>query len=293
MIARVLREPLVHFGLLAVLIFAWFYATADENAFADRDGQILIDEDSVGLIAAGYRRQWGRMPTQEELEQLVEKSVTDEILVREARALNLDLGDAVIRNRLIMKMQFFADSAVQGMEPDDAVLQAHMDSKPEEFSLPGLLAFEQVYLGQHIPEDDGAAVLAQLRAGADPKTLSVSSMLPAALPNGPAPSVDRTFGSGFAEAVAAQEMDQWAGPVQSGFGWHMVRLTSATPGRAMELPEARGKVLFDWRRDMAEKINEQQLEFMRSQYDVQLPEMITVPSQAKAPAAAPESAEEG
>ncbi len=287
MFARVVREPLFHFAGLAVIIFAWFYTVAGDSVLAERDDVIVINEFKVGQITAAFQAQWGRAPSPDELGALVDKAVEDEILVREALALNLDQGDAVIRNRLIQKMNFFTDSVTQAMQPDEAELQAHMDAKIEQFSVPANLALEQVYLGQHAPEDGGAAALADLKAGVSPKQVGVPSMLPTVMPMSPVPGIDRNFGSGFADAVSGNALNAWSAPVQSAFGWHLVRVTGKEAGRRLELAEVRDKVLFDWQRDKAEEIRLAQIGLLRERYEIRTPEPLAVPGQPVAAETAP------
>ena len=54
----------------------------------------------------------------------MEAQLREEILVREAIALGLDQGDAIIRNRLAQKMTFLTTSVAQSMLPEDEILIA-------------------------------------------------------------------------------------------------------------------------------------------------------------------------
>ena len=45
------------------------------------------------------------------------------------------------------------------------------------------------------------------------------------------------FGSAFSAAVDKLPPGFWQGPVQSGLGWHLVFVTSVTPGRAPSYEE--------------------------------------------------------
>ena len=41
----------------------------------------------------------------------------------------------------------------------------------------------------------------------------------------------KDFGSQFAQAVFKLKPGSWQGPVESGYGWHLVFVDSFTPGR--------------------------------------------------------------
>ena len=67
-----------------------------------------------------WTRQWRRPPTGEELTRLVTDHLREEVLAREAMALELDVGDTVIRRRLAQKMAFLLDDTIQVAEPPEA-----------------------------------------------------------------------------------------------------------------------------------------------------------------------------
>jgi parvulin-like peptidyl-prolyl isomerase len=58
----------------------------------------------------------------------------------------------------------------------------------------------------------------------------------------PLPEVDRAFGAAFAEQVGQLAPGQWAGPVESSFGLHLVLVRERTEGRRPDLAEVRAAV---------------------------------------------------
>ena len=57
-----------------------------------------------------------------------------------------------------------------------------------------------------------------------------------------APDVERLFGQGFAADIAELPIGRWSGPVESGYGLHLVLVHELTPARLPELDEIRGVV---------------------------------------------------
>ena len=89
-IGRILREPLFHFFLLGLGVFA-IYDTGAPNGQNGGDGaQIVIDRQDVDRLVQQFEATWRRPPTQEELSALVEAQLREEILVREAIAHAID-----------------------------------------------------------------------------------------------------------------------------------------------------------------------------------------------------------
>jgi parvulin-like peptidyl-prolyl isomerase len=54
--------------------------------------------------------------------------------------------------------------------------------------------------------------------------------------------VARNFGEEFAAAVVALEPGRWAGPIRSGFGLHLVRVSERIAGAAPHLADVRPAV---------------------------------------------------
>lgn len=268
---RILREPILHFALLAIGLFFYFQAVAQPEP-GDLDEDVIeITTAEVAQLVEQYKQSWNRPPTRQELDGLIEARIREEVLVREALELGLDRGDGVIRNRLRQKMQFLTDSAAQALTPEPSVLQAHLEANADRFEQPGRLGFEQVLLGANPSEAEVSQALAALQAGADPLTLGVASMLPAQVPPSAPVQIDGGFGRGFAEALSDLPLNQWAGPVRSGFGPHLIRMTGQQPPRLPDLAEVEDKVLFDWRREQANALSQAQFQALLTAYEIATP----------------------
>ena len=167
MLRRLLREPLVHFAALALLIFA-AYAVVATPAQQAPAGSIVVSAGKIEQMAAIFARTFQRPPSPEELKGLIDDYVTEEIYVREALALGLDTDDTVIRRRLRQKMEFMTSADVDALTPTDADLQTYLDANPDTFSEAPQVGFQQVYLNpdrhHETMDQDAAALLEALRA---------------------------------------------------------------------------------------------------------------------------------
>ena len=277
MIKRILTEPLFHFALLGAAIFVAFRVMNGPAAPTQAEAaRIVVDESDIAQLVAQYREVWRRPPTEAELAALVDRQIDQAVMVREARALGLDRDDPVIENRLQQKMTFLAASLAQSMDPGDEVLAAHMAENAERFTAEARISFEQVFLGPAPDETTVQRNLAALEAGDDPNTLGERSLLPPAVSDQGRTAVDGTLGTGVFDTLAALPTDSWTGPVETGYGQHLVRVTAFTADRPLTLDEARDKVLFDWRRASAETLTEAQLADLRSRYEIAAPDAETL-----------------
>ena len=241
MISRIvplLREPLVHFLIAGALVFAVFGGTVDP---ADRS--ITVTESQIRGLAEQWEATWQRQPTPAEVDGLIRDYIKDEVYYREAIRLGLDTDDIVMRRRMRSKMEFLVAAQSENEAPSDVTLQAWLDGHKSKYAASKAVSFDQVFVG----EGDAARISAQLKTGMNPATLGAPLSVPAALQDNHVEDIDRQFGEGFANRIAQQPLGQWEGPVESGFGAHIVRVRKVSAGSAPSLSKIRQKVENDWR----------------------------------------------
>ncbi len=248
---RVLREPLLHFLLLGTAIFAAYgFLSKSSN---DEPGKIVISAGQVAAIAENFTRTWRRPPTREEMDGLIRDRVQEEVYCREAMALGLDKDDSIIRRRLRQKLEFVTDDVAALADPTDNELNAYLKAHAETFRVQRQFTFSQVYLnperhGENLVQDT-ADLLAQLQqAGekADISELGDSFLLEHKFESLPAGEVAKQFGEKFAAKLTQLPSSQWVGPIESGYGVHLVWISERTEGRVPELAEVREAVRRDW-----------------------------------------------
>jgi peptidyl-prolyl cis-trans isomerase C len=106
---RWLREPLLHFLVAGLALFAIYRTLNPIPEQPDEGKRIVITEDDLRQVQVAWRAQWQRFPTPDEMRGLVDSKIREEILYREAMALGLEKGDTIVKRRLAQKMEFLAD----------------------------------------------------------------------------------------------------------------------------------------------------------------------------------------
>lgn len=263
MIRRLLREPLAHFLVLALAIFA-LYGAVNRND-EPRADEIVVTGAKIEQLAGLFAKTRQRPPTTSEVKGLIDDHVKEEILYREALALGLDKDDTVIRRRLRLKMEFLSQAQAEAATPSEAELEDFLKGNPDQFRIEPMLAFRQIFLsperrGEAV-EQDVASVLEVLRAkpDIDPSTLGDPTTLPTELPLTRKASIGQIFGETFAEAVVTSPSGTWAGPFKSSFGLHVVRVDESRPGRQAILAEVRDSVAQAWTNERRRQAEEAQL----------------------------------
>ncbi len=241
-----------HFLLLGAGLFI-AYGWMTKPGSHREPGKFVVTEGHVEHLAAGFARTWQRPPTHEELKGLVDDWVREEIATREAIALGLDKDDTVIRRRLRQKLEFVSEDIAAQTEPTDADLNAYLQAHPDSFHVEPRFTFNQVYLnpakhGDNLARDT-AQLLAQLQqAGGktDGAALGDSFLLEHAFQSMPAGEIAKQFGEEFAATLRGVKPGQWQGPIESGYGVHLVLVSERTEGRQPELADVRDTVRREW-----------------------------------------------
>ena len=280
------REPLVHFLIIGAGLFLAFDLTNDERT--DAPNRILVDASQVEQLAAQFKRTWLRAPTDKELAGLIESHVRDEVYYREALAMGLDRNDPQVRRRMRLKLEFLLEDLTAEAPPGDEVLRAYLQQHPDRFRIEPQLSFQQVYLNLHRPQEPAADVermLADLRAGAAPETLGDPTMLANDYPAMFQREIARTFGEAFAQEVVALEPGAWTGPLYSGLGAHLVRVTERREGHLPDLAKVRAAVEREYLAQRRRELKDLAYRKLRDGYEVII-EPATSPVDAAGAAAA-------
>ena len=81
----------------------------------------------------------------------------------------------------------------------------------------------------------------------------------------------KEFGAPFALAVAKLPPGSWQGPIESGFGWHLVFVDTVVPGRVPAFEEVEADVRAAWLREQKALAWAKSYKTMRDSYTVLLP----------------------
>jgi hypothetical protein len=264
-----LKEPLLHFLVLGGLLFAAHAAIAPSEDKASSASAVRITEADADWLKEMWTRQWRRPPTGEELTRLVVDHLREEVLAREAKALELDVGDTVIRRRLAQKMAFLLDDTIQVAEPPEAELRTMYEKQPDLVRSLPRVSFTQVFFRSENGADRARATLAALTGGsAMPEEQGDSILLGDSFADQDEQALENLFGHTFAGAVFALPLGRWAGPVESSYGLHLVKVTAVSPPEARPLAEVRGKLAEEWRRQRQEATQDQLLKGLIQKYRV-------------------------
>ncbi|WP_088360705.1 MULTISPECIES: peptidylprolyl isomerase [Rhodomicrobium] len=286
--SSLLREPLLHFAVLGLLIFA---VDAYLRWQADERHVIRLDAGVEKSLVSLFREGQGREPTEAEVSMLVHRWLQNEVYYREALTMGLDKGDEMIHSRLILKMREVVLNNIVVSPPSEEELRAWFEANRSRYEVPERYDFSQALVAgdagareaaeKALPASDGEPVAApyadQLRSYGERSRENIADM----------------FGESFAVALLAERAPQWRA-VQSPLGWHVVRLDAVHPAVPATYETIKANVRADWEGMQKTAAAFEAIREMRKRYTVTGPGMkyleiqpAEVPNPADALEAAP------
>jgi len=247
------RDPLLQYLLVGLVLAAGYlfvHGVGDQN---DDTQRIDVGAAEIQWLHRNWESRWQRPPTESELRGLVNNYVREEVYYRTGVAMGLDRGDDVIRRRVQQKIEMMTEDVAALVQPTEAELQAFLVEHAADYAIPEQRAFTHIYFNLDQRGREGytaaEALLADLQARpgdvSDAAQLGDRFLLGYRFDLVTPHAVRREFGADFATAMFALDPGGWTGPIESGFGLHLVRIDAVEPGRASTLDEVRAAVQRD------------------------------------------------
>jgi hypothetical protein len=281
-VLKLIGDPLSHFIVFGALLSLGFFWLESPNELASDNKLIQVDQETL-LTFLQYRSKAFDRETfeaaltsmsAEERQTLIDDYVRSEVLLREAEAIGLSRDDAVIRQRLIQRMEF----AMQGLVAErqtysEQDLTHYFEENRAFYRTEPALTFTHVFTRD---EAQSGALLSALQAGdvSPAASLEYGERFPYFTNY-----VDRTedfitshFGQEMTAALFTLPVGDatWHGPLRSSLGFHMVQVTRSDPARLPELEEIRDRVITDMQRAGLDESLDSAVKALISSYDVQV-----------------------
>ena len=276
---RWMREPLAQFLIIGVALFLINGALNHGASQPGSSYQIALTIDDLRQLQSTFAAQWQRAPSPEEMRSLVENRVRQEVLYREALMLDLDKDDIIVKRRLAQKMQFLAEDVAAARQPTTEELKPWYEKNSDRFALPGRFSFRHLYFspdrrGQRAHEDATKALTKIGGEAEDSKAAAALAdrfMFQDSYADRTPEELAKEFGPQFAATVPKLKPGSWQGPVESGYGWHLIFVDSVVPGRIPVFEEVEPDVRTAWMADQKQQTRQKAYEHMRAKYAVLLP----------------------
>ena len=279
LLKRWLREPLLHFLLIGLAVFAVYAYMQRGRGGVESSKQIVLSLDELRQMDMVFQSQWHRQPTPAEFQAMIEDKIREEILYREGLAMGLDKEDTIVKRRMAQKVQFLAEDVAAAHEPTAGELKAWFEKNSRKFALPSRYSFRHLYFS--VDKRGGNAQVDALktltRIAGEPEdsklalSLADQFMFQDYYGDRTPEALAKEFGPQFAVALEKLKPGSWQGPVESGYGWHLVFVDTVVPGRIPAMEEMEGEVKTAWLGEQKATAWQKAYAKMRARYTVLLP----------------------
>ena len=287
---RLLREPLLHFLFAAGLLFAIYAWMNPDTAGVDTHTIVLTDDDllqmSIVMRSQGYPE-----PSPAQYQSMIDSKVREEVLYLEAVAMGLEQNDTIVKRRMAQKMDFLAEDISDLRDPTSAELHEWFASHPQDFAYPPRVTFRHVYFSFDDHQAQTKAVAASALPGISQlsydapqiDTLGDRFMYQDHYADRNPGQIAAIFGGGFSRDLFTLKPGAWAGPIESGFGWHLVYIDELTPGETPHFDAVEADVKAAWMANQRSEFKQAAYDMMRAKYEVELPPSLGKPLVAPDP----------
>ncbi len=191
--------------------------------------------------------------------------------------MQLDKDDEIIRRRLSQKMEFLQSDLATVPKPSQETLIRFYRDHPGYFRDSGTVSFTHIYFSA----DNVGAEQAKQRALLIKNKLEKSGKKRAP-ESGDAFSMQydytgqnkldivQLFGKKpILDSLFSSPLNQWIGPVESGYGWHLIRISERTEPTVPPFKSISNKVLESYTAEVKDSLNKAAFEKIKSKYIIQ------------------------
>ncbi|MBV2359644.1 peptidylprolyl isomerase [Thalassococcus sp. CAU 1522] len=241
-----MQKPLMTLAATAVALVLALPAAAQDEANAETVVATVNGKDiTLGhliIVRTALPEQYQQLPDDVLWDGILEQLIQQEVMAQDPTAADTKRVTLALENerRQLLAAEVVAKLAVEAASEDAlrAAYQAqYVDAEqPMEFNASHILVET---------EDEAKALVESLNGGADFAELAKEKSTGPSGPNGGALG---WFGPGmmvppFQEAVEAMEPGTISGPVQTQFGWHVIRLNETRQTEAPAFDEVREQLI--------------------------------------------------
>jgi len=270
------KNPLVFYFVLGFVVFGLHSFLNSEKQDKNEDPfTVEVTSADIEWIRSSWEARTKRQPMQQELQGLISRYIRDEILFREAMAMDLDDRDLVIQRRLVQKLTFVFEDLAETIEPTDDELKKYMLENQEKYRVPEEISFTQVYFNPNKrkgPVEDAQNVLASLKqeeiGPEEAVALGDTIMIDASFRKKYPDEVARILGKEFADTLFAMNEKGWQGPIGSTFGLHLVYISDHTVSRMPEFENIRNSVKNDFLYERKKEVVDSAYNAVKSRYTI-------------------------
>ncbi|MRI32455.1 hypothetical protein EOPP23_05580 [Endozoicomonas sp. OPT23] len=310
-LGKLVRSPLLH-CLITGIALLWLVAEPEPPQTISMTAQQIKD------LKIQFHQQTGHWPDKTQTESLVQSSLEQEILfqegmdrgleelpsvrvrlqklgsflkladtpesqIKEAELLGLVQTDPVARKHIVSAMQEILVSENPIAQPDQESIEQYYQQNLESYKKPALFKISQVFFaGQQEASKKRAEQFLQSPAESVDQAIRQGDVFFSghSFPLMSQSQLTKRFGDNFSRQLNELKAGQWAGPVESVYGWHAVMVHERKDSDYKSLPEVKEQIVAAMMRtSRSEMLSKKVSEFKADyQIDIEQPASLKITS---------------
>jgi len=273
-VKRFLSEPLVQFLVLGSLLF--FLTSYIRQRKESQSHEIVVDNQRVNMMIVNYQSQTGSLPNKHQLDAVIENYIREEISYREAKKMGLDVDDEIVRRRLSQKFDFLQMDLAEFPTPLEAELLAFYKKNPGLFESAPTVSFTHIYFStdhstDSLAKQNARIVLQRLKSSHLKRAPEMGDRFPLQYDYTDQSELDvrQNFGdTPILDTLFGGNENGWLGPVQSGYGWHLIFITKRDTTKETPFASIREEVKAKWTAAAKADQNKKLFERISEKYNI-------------------------
>jgi peptidyl-prolyl cis-trans isomerase C len=269
---KFLTEPLLQFLIIGGMLY--IFVSFIQHQKEKLSKEIVVDVERVALLVNNYKIQTGELPSRDQLNAMIDNYIKEEIFFREAKKMGLDKDDEIIRRRLSQKFDFVRSDLRQINLPSDRQLLEFYNTHPSLFETEASVNFSHIFFSTDHVSDSVAkhralAVLRQLNGTSIQRAPKKGDRFPLQYDYTDQAALDirETFGDKpIVDSLFKSRVGQWSGPVQSGYGWHLLFISNRNSNSEMSYEANKELIKEKYMAIVREKENEKTFDLLAKTY---------------------------
>jgi parvulin-like peptidyl-prolyl isomerase len=205
---------------------------------------------------------------------MIDNYIREEISYREAKKIGLDKDDEIIRRRLSQKFDFLQTDLTEAAQPSDKDLKQFYDQHFQMFQKEATVSFSHIYFTvdnstDNIAKQKALNVLEQLKNSklqrapekGDHFALQYDYTDQAAI------DIQQNFGDKpILQELFKAPLHTWTGPVQSGYGWHLIFISKRDSVTEIPFASIKEEVKTKWLEGVKAAQNKKMFDQLNEKY---------------------------
>ena len=248
------------FGLFFGLIVLFYGIN-----FSQKNSIIISGSEIKNLINI-WQDQTGRVPSQDEINIIINNLIEEEVLYQEALKLGLDKNDKIIKRRLIQKLEFYKESEMIN-EVNEKDLVKHYYENINIYKINKKYSFRHIFFSETKKNyEDIISNLSEKSTKAkihgDPFIHGDSFVEKDRV------AIDSSFGKGFSKNLINLETNNWHGPFKSIYGDHLIYIFEILPDKIIPFEDVKDTVIESYNNKIKKEKMKDYIYTIIDKYDV-------------------------